>query len=256
MVSAMGRMGENVEMCPPWLKPMLKASYYVQCPSHVTCNKNECNMFCLDCMGNAFCCKCLIHHKGHRVVQIRRSSYHNVVRVSEIEKYIDLDCVQTYIINGAPIVFLNGRPQPRLGKGVTNTCKICCRSLLDSFMFCSLGCKLRGIKRGDPGLSFTPKPKRDEDESYGSESDENFISKKMRKGNVVDQLPDAPVYPSDFRSVYGGGYDESLGGFKDVDEPVAPWTSPGTSHSMNHQNPKGPPQKSRRRKGIPHRAPF
>ncbi|KAL0313593.1 UNVERIFIED_CONTAM: hypothetical protein Sradi_5758600 [Sesamum radiatum] len=150
---------------------------------------------------------------------IRRSSYHDVIRVSEIQKYLDISSVQTYIINSAKVVFLNERPQPRPGKGVTNTCEVCDRSLLDSFRFCSLGCKIVGTSK-----NFKKKNKKqsspEKKRAAGAESEDSYSSSSSSSshGRNSNKIPS-----------------------------FTPSTPPPTA--VNYRTAK-------RRKGIPHRAPF
>ncbi|KAL3623362.1 hypothetical protein CASFOL_032178 [Castilleja foliolosa] len=148
-------------LVPAWLEKLLDTNFFNLCRSHSAAARSECNMFCLDCnVDDAFClyCRRSSKHKDHQVIQIRRSSYHDVVRVSEIEKELEISDVQTYVINSARVLFINERPQPRGGKTVSHVCEICGRSLLDTNRFCSLGCKLIGIKtNGDASFCLNSK---------------------------------------------------------------------------------------------------
>ncbi|CAM0903087.1 unnamed protein product [Alopecurus aequalis] len=215
-----GDEAEN-QRWPPWLKPLLATSFFGQCKMHADAHKCECNMYCLDCINGALCSQCLAYHHGHHAIQIRRSSYHDVIRVSEIQKVLDITGVQTYIINSARVVFLNERPQPRPGKGVTNTCEVCERSLLDTFRFCSLGCKIVGTSG----------------EYRGRKKHAAGQKRKLnKKGSAV------PSDSDDSSTITSGGSDKSS-----VVQSFSPSTPPATANS--HRSAK-------RRKGIPHRSPF
>lgn len=185
-------------------------------------------MYCLDCMDGALCSVCLAHHRDHRVIQIRRSSYHDVIRVNEIQKVLDISGVQTYIINSARVVFLNERPQPRPGKGVTNTCEVCERSLLDSFRFCSLGCKVVGTSKN----SHKRKKVRS---SMGSDSEDSYSTSSTTTTHHHDQHH------------HHHGRKETMNSTNKMVQSFTPSTPPPTS--VNYRTAK-------RRKGIPHRAPF
>nr|KYP42946.1 hypothetical protein KK1_035653 [Cajanus cajan] len=202
-------------LVPPWLEPLLTTPFFNVCRIHGAAAKSECNMFCLDCNEEAFCFYCRSsRHKDHRVIQIRRSSYHDVVRVAEIQKVLDISGVQTYVINGARVLFLNERPPPKSGKGVAHICEICGRSLLDPFRFCSLGCKLVGIKRnGDTKFALEGKNEASTMEGMSRRSNSSRNEEEeLREGSQQDMYPATPP-------------------------PLAA-------------------SNARRRKGIPHRAPF
>ena len=62
--------GAENQRWPPWLKPLLSTSFFVQCRIHADAHKSECNMYCLDCMNGALCSLCLAHHRDHHAIQV------------------------------------------------------------------------------------------------------------------------------------------------------------------------------------------
>ncbi|KAI4339984.1 hypothetical protein MLD38_024866 [Melastoma candidum] len=194
-------------------------------------------------MGDPFCFYCTtVSHSGHRVIQVRKSSYHEVVRASEIQKFIDISGIQTFIINKAKVVFLNERPQPKPAKKVINACLICHKTLEFSFRFCSIGCKLNAMRRGDANISFSPRPKAGEMEnlSAGAESDESSTPGKVRKTEHSGCPTNVVPSPDQKRD----GHDRSSSSVDETNAENAADASP-----FDHRN-------SRKRKGTPRRAPF
>ncbi|KIY95660.1 hypothetical protein MNEG_12303 [Monoraphidium neglectum] len=81
------------------------------------------------------------------LLQIRRSTYHEVVKAADLGRMADVTGIQHYVINGAKVLFLRPRPQPRPPKGVAapSRCVVDGRQLMDgAARFCSLQCKLEG----------------------------------------------------------------------------------------------------------------
>ncbi|KAI4356741.1 hypothetical protein L6164_000735 [Bauhinia variegata] len=137
---------------PYWLQVLLTEKFYNACIIHEEAKKNEKNVYCLDCCIS-LCPHCLPPHRSHRLLQIRRYVYHDVIRLDDAVKLFECTAVQSYTTNSAKVVFLNKRPQTKNFRGSGNFCSTCDRSLRDPYQFCSLSCKINYLLRTTGGLS-------------------------------------------------------------------------------------------------------
>ncbi|XVE98449.1 hypothetical protein REPUB_Repub03eG0107600 [Reevesia pubescens] len=137
---------------PAWLEALYTQKFFVGCSYHETAKKNEKNVYCLDCCIS-ICPHCIPSHRFHRLLQVRRYVYHDVVRLEDLQKLIDCSNVQAYTINSAKVVFIKERPQNRQFKGAGNYCSSCDRSLQEPFIHCSLGCKVDFVVKHYKDLS-------------------------------------------------------------------------------------------------------
>ncbi|XP_047268597.1 protein RGF1 INDUCIBLE TRANSCRIPTION FACTOR 1 isoform X2 [Capsicum annuum] len=163
-----------------WIENLLNSKFFESCGYHREIRRNEKNMFCIDC-NLCFCKHCVSSssHCFHEWLQICKYVYHDVVRLHEIQKYLNCSEIQTYKINGEKAVHLNPRPQSKDSKTSklkgSVTCEACGRHLQDlPNRFCSIACKevtssscgnslwqkckirLRTIDPCGPALSRTP----------------------------------------------------------------------------------------------------
>ncbi|KAL0897477.1 hypothetical protein Bca101_081438 [Brassica carinata] len=187
---------------PKWLEALLRTKFFNICARHPETPRNECNMFCLSCQNAPFCIYCRSSlHIDHPILQIRRSSYHDVVRVSEIEKVLDIREVQTYVINSARVLFINERPQPKNSshgsvssttKTISYFCETCCRTLLDPFRFCSLGCKkcqVEGMRKNKEDEEERLRKERQQETHKGTHPPTHSTSNSRRRKGIPHRAP-------------------------------------------------------------------
>ncbi|KAI8538767.1 hypothetical protein RHMOL_Rhmol09G0129500 [Rhododendron molle] len=78
-----------------WVNNLLQSRFFGSCGYHRELRKNEKNMFCIDC-NLCFCKHCVgsSTHCFHRWLQVCKYVYHNVVRLQDIQKYLDCSKIQ------------------------------------------------------------------------------------------------------------------------------------------------------------------
>ena len=101
------------------------------------------------------------------------------------------------------------------------------------------------MKRGDPELTFWLKLKQGRETLHGFESDESSTPRKFQRTHPFNRLMiDGPTLSLDGHNDAAEKSTASSSGDENINN-----ISPATPPIFNHSN-------ARRRKGIPHRAPF
>ncbi|KAG6534439.1 hypothetical protein ZIOFF_008325 [Zingiber officinale] len=86
-------LGKRIEKLR-WVELLLVGEFFGSCEQHKEDRKSEENIFCVDC-GSRMCPHCLAgRHSDHRLLQIRRYVYQDVVRVHDMANLLDCSKVQ------------------------------------------------------------------------------------------------------------------------------------------------------------------
>ncbi|KAH7656624.1 PLATZ transcription factor protein [Dioscorea alata] len=144
---------------PRWLGLLLSKKFFEVCDEHRDLRKSETNVYCIHC-DQCLCSHCLAapppeKHRHHKMIQIRRYIYQDVVQVQDLQKFVDCSKVQTYTTNGAKVVLLNTRKQSKPSKlsATAASCEICGRVISNPFRYCSIACKVSERAVDEPGSS-------------------------------------------------------------------------------------------------------
>ncbi|KAL4570908.1 hypothetical protein LXL04_026572 [Taraxacum kok-saghyz] len=75
------------------LGALLDERFFNSCLVHQEDRKNEENSFCMDCCFS-LCMHCMPYHQSHRILQIRRYMYKDVLRLKDAHKIFDCSLIQ------------------------------------------------------------------------------------------------------------------------------------------------------------------
>ncbi|XP_078433693.1 protein RGF1 INDUCIBLE TRANSCRIPTION FACTOR 1-like [Wolffia australiana] len=136
----------------PWLGHLLAQRFFGLCERHKPVKKSELNIYCIDC-NLSLCFHCLSSssattrrsHTRHRLLQIRRYVYQDVIKLDDMHKYVDCSNIQ--------VVLLNPKRQtspasPGSSSGLNCKCR---RPVAAPYRYCSLSCKVLNIEASDEG---------------------------------------------------------------------------------------------------------
>lgn len=245
---------------PVWLQALLSEKFFSACGRHVASKKNERNIYCVDC-SLGICQHCLSTHSSHRLLQIRRYVYHDVIRLQDIQNLVDCALVQTYIINSARVVFLNQRPQPRPSKGLGNTCETCERSLQDAYRYCSVACKVDAVvEKGNCLQTLLPR----HNPLHISDMENGLPTASMRACDLEteEQLsPNSVLEGTNSPTSSGSTANDGVVWGNNTSSTATNARLPKKTRSSHSWKPAMSPKSEilpflKRRKGTPHRSPF
>ncbi|XP_054807955.1 protein RGF1 INDUCIBLE TRANSCRIPTION FACTOR 1 isoform X2 [Prosopis cineraria] len=253
-------------MKPAWLEALYTQKFFVGCSYHENSKKNEKNICCLDCC-TSICPHCLPSHRFHRLLQVRRYVYHDVVRLEDLQKLIDCSNVQAYTINSAKVVFIKKRPQNRQFKGSGNYCTSCDRSLQEPFIHCSLGCKvdfvLKHYKDLSPylrtcnSLQLSPDFLMPQELSWMG-GDEDMMTNETARSSIVDG--DEPMMSSCTSASSGSDNNNAVSAMactEIVRKKRSGWNVCARLMAANNKvSDEDMATSFSRRKGVPHRSPL
>ncbi|XP_054807954.1 protein RGF1 INDUCIBLE TRANSCRIPTION FACTOR 1 isoform X1 [Prosopis cineraria] len=251
---------------PAWLEALYTQKFFVGCSYHENSKKNEKNICCLDCC-TSICPHCLPSHRFHRLLQVRRYVYHDVVRLEDLQKLIDCSNVQAYTINSAKVVFIKKRPQNRQFKGSGNYCTSCDRSLQEPFIHCSLGCKvdfvLKHYKDLSPylrtcnSLQLSPDFLMPQELSWMG-GDEDMMTNETARSSIVDG--DEPMMSSCTSASSGSDNNNAVSAMactEIVRKKRSGWNVCARLMAANNKvSDEDMATSFSRRKGVPHRSPL